>query len=129
MAQSQSTAVCIVCHKETVPGNRAYLKPHEEPFISVQDVLLSVSGRMKEEVDGFLNTYTVSCKAGCYSVLKKLARLRKETAELMANIEKRIGSFLKVSRLVMPVYHQLRRFHQIVHLDTIQGVIVKEDYF
>ena len=48
-----------------------------------------------KEVDGFLNTYTVSCKAGCYSVLKKLARLQKETAELMADIEKRIGSFFE----------------------------------
>ena len=56
---------------------------------------MSVSGRVKEEVDGFLNTYTVSCKAGCYSILKKLARLRKETAELMLDIEKRIGSFFE----------------------------------
>lgn len=62
--------------------------------------LLSVSGRVKEEVDGFFNTYTVCCKAGCYSILKKTSQIAKETVKLMVDIEKRIGSFFESQQTV-----------------------------
>ncbi|XP_019862645.1 PREDICTED: uncharacterized protein LOC109591334 [Amphimedon queenslandica] len=83
---------CVLCRKETVSGNRVYLKSEEDPSVSIRLVLLAVSSRSQEEVDQFLATNTVCCKAVCFT-LKKLAKTRKEMEDMKLEIERRIGSF------------------------------------
>lgn len=84
---------CVLCRKETISGNRVYLKSDEDPSVSIKLVLLAVSSRSQEEVDQFLASNTVCCKAVCFTTLKKLAKTRKEMEEMKLEIERRIGSF------------------------------------
>ena len=89
-----STISCILCQKDTAPGNRVYLKSGQEPLESVTEVLITVPGRSKEEVEEFLSE-SVCCKAVCSTTLKKLARIRREMDDMKFDIENRIGSLYR----------------------------------
>ena len=73
MAQQQDS--CFLCGKEPHPQNKVFLKEEEEPFITVKEIMLA------EENETFLSK-AVCCKSGCYSTLRRLAKLRRETEEL-----------------------------------------------
>ena len=73
MAQQQNS--CILCGKEPLPRNRVFLREEEEPSITVKEIVLA------DENETFLSK-AVCCKSGCYSTLRRLAKLRRETEKL-----------------------------------------------
>ena len=83
MAQQQDS--CFLCSKEPLPRNRVFLKEEEEPFITVKEIMLA------EENETFLSK-AVCCKSGCYSTLRRLAKLRRETEELKREVTSKIRS-------------------------------------
>ena len=83
MAQQQDS--CFLSGKKPLPRNRVFLKEEEEPFITVKEIMLA------EENETFLSK-AVCCKSGCYSTLRRLAKLRRETEELKREVTSKIRS-------------------------------------
>ena len=85
---------CLVCQKNIPPQQRVLLKRHEEPLLTVRDILLR-DGNRNEDLGRFCERYPMACRSGCHPLLKRAARLRKDLVNCEEQIERDIGQFFE----------------------------------
>jgi hypothetical protein len=90
VAQNQKDYSCILCNKETLPKQRAYLKDCDtEPLLSLNNLLLRFFP--EEQVSRCLKIPVIVCKGACQNSLRKYCKMREDIERLEKEISEKLA--------------------------------------